>query len=95
MNGEDIIASVQMVDIRNNEKENSCIQPAIILKRERIRIQVFLHRGRNEVKIQHYLMAKKVKMKFHPQMNKHGLSSKKTKIKTSVTKLFSCFLLQD
>lgn len=88
MNREDIIAGVQMVDTGNSEKENCPIQPAIILKRARIRIQVFFHRGRNEVKIQHYLMEKKVKMKSHPQMKRYGLSNKKTKMKTYVTKLF-------
>jgi len=79
MNDEDIIADVQMIDTINSEKENSPIQPAIILRRARIRIQVFLHRGRNEVKIQHYLMAKKVNMKPHPQMKKYGLCKRRQK----------------
>ena len=74
-----IVADVQMIDTINSEKENSPIQPAIILRRARIRIQVFLHRGRNEVKIQHYLMAKKVNMKPHPQMKKYGLCKRRQK----------------
>lgn len=51
MNREYIIAGIQMVDTRNSDKENSPIQLAIILKRARIRIQVFLHTGRNELKV--------------------------------------------
>ena len=62
INGEDIIVDVQMIDTGNCEKENSPIHPAIILRRMRTKIQVFLHRGRNEAKVHHYLMAKKVKM---------------------------------
>lgn len=88
MNGEDIIVDIQMIDTRNSEKENSPIQPTIILRRARIRIQAFHHWGRNEVMRYHYLMAKKVKMKPYPQMNKYGLCCKKTKMKTFVTMLF-------
>ena len=91
INGEDIIANVQMIDTGNSEKENSPIHPAIILRRMRTRIQVFLHRGRNEAKIHHYLMAKKVKMKPHPQMNKHGSHAKKTKMKTLLPSFFYVF----
>lgn len=51
----------------------------------RIRVQAFCLWGRKlkkVVKIYHYLMARKVKMKPHLGMNKHGLSSKMTKMKT-------------
>lgn len=88
VNDEDIIADFQMVDTRNSERENSPIQPVIILRRARIRIQAFHHWGRNDVKIHHYLMARKEKMKPRLKMNKYGLCCKKTKMKTSVTKLF-------
>ena len=91
INGEDIIADVQMIDTGNSEKEQSPIEPAIILRRMKTRNQGFLHRRRNEAKIHHYLMAKKVKMKPHPQMNKHGSHAKKTKMKTLKTLLPSFF----
>ena len=92
MNDEKTIADVQMVDTENSERKNSPIQPIIILRRVRIRVQDFHHWGRNELQIYHYLMERKVKMKPHLGMNKHGLASKKTKMKTYVTKFFKFFM---
>jgi len=67
---EDIIVDIQMVDTRNNERENSPIHYVIILRR-----------------------AGKAKMKPRLKMNKYGLSCKKTKMKTSVTKLFHVLIV--
>lgn len=88
INGEDVITDVQMIDTENSEQEQSPIEPAIILRRMRTRNQGFLHRGSNEAKLHHYLMAKKVKMKPHPRMNKYGLRSIKTKMKTLLPSFF-------
>lgn len=47
-----------------------------IYSKRRIRVHVFLWRGRKykkEAKLHHFLMEKKVKMKLHLQMNKYGL----------------------
>lgn len=85
MNDEDIMDEIQMVDTKNSQRENSPIQFVIILRRV---IQDFHHQGRNEVKIHHYLLARKAKMKPQLKMNKYGFSSKKTKMKTYVTKFF-------
>ena len=82
-----------MIDSRNSEKENSPIHPAIILRRMRTRIQFFLHRGRNEVQMHHYLTARKMKMKPHLGMNKYGVTSIKTEMKTFVTKFFLFFIV--
>ena len=79
---DDNIAEIYMRDTRNGERKQFPIKPVITFKRARISVQAFHHWGRNEAKIHHYLMEKKVKMKPHPRMNKYGLTSIKTKMKT-------------
>ena len=91
INGEDVITDVQMIDTGNSEKEQSPIEPAIILRRMTTRNQGFLHMRRNEAKIHYYLMEKKVNMKPLPRMNKYGLRSIKTKMK-SLVPIFLCLL---
>ena len=90
-----VCADDNIADTRNGERNPFSIKLVIIFKRARISVQAFHRWGRNEAKIHHYLRAKKVKMKPHPQMNKHGSHAKKTKMKTLKTLLpsfFLCFL---
>ena len=65
INVEDNIIEVHMCDNGNSERKHSPVKLVIILRGVRIRVQAFHHWGRNDLKIYHYLMARKVKRKPH------------------------------
>ena len=89
----DNFVEIHMRDTENNERKHSPIKSVITLRRTKISIQDFHHWGRNEVQIHHYLTARKVKMKPHLRMNKYGVTSIKTKMKTFFTNFFMFFIV--
>lgn len=71
----------------DSQEEATKLEEIASIKREAMLNTKNVNLQSRKEKLNHYLIARKVKMKLHQQMNKHGPFSKKTKMKCFVVSL--------